>query len=49
MNDYFSNGEIQAYTLPNRGPLKFTDDGELHPAPASVGYSGSPPYGERSE
>ena len=31
MNDYFSNGEIQAYTLPNRGPLKFTDDGELHP------------------
>jgi hypothetical protein len=31
MNDYFSNGEVQAYTLPNRGPLKFTDDGELHP------------------
>lgn len=31
MGDYFSNGEVQAYALPNRGPLKFTDDGELHP------------------
>ena len=31
MNDYFKNGEDAAYALPNRGPLKFTKDGELHP------------------
>lgn len=31
MGDYFSKGESQAYALPNRGPLKFTDDGALHP------------------
>jgi hypothetical protein len=31
MGDFFSNGEAQAYTLPNRGPLRFTDDGSVHP------------------
>ncbi len=31
MGDYFSEGADQAYALPNRGPLRFTDNGELHP------------------
>lgn len=30
MDDYFVNGEKQAYLLPNRGPLKFGSDGQLH-------------------
>ena len=31
MGDYFSNGEAHAYALPNRGPLEFTEDGDVHP------------------
>ena len=31
MSDYFSDGERKAYALPNRGPLKFTCDGNLDP------------------
>ena len=31
MSDYFSDGERKAYALPNRGPLKFTSDGNLDP------------------
>ena len=31
MGDYFSNGEAQAYALPNRGPLEFTVGGDVHP------------------
>ena len=28
---YFSEGEEKAYKLPNRGPIKFTENGTLHP------------------
>ena len=30
--DYFRAGEERAYSLGNRGPLRFADDGTLHPA-----------------
>ena len=30
-SDYFSKGEAHAYALPNRGPLEFTEDGDVHP------------------
>lgn len=31
MGDYFSQGEARARSLPNRGPLRFTAEGEIHP------------------
>ena len=30
-DQYFEEGEEKAYALPNRGPLRFTDDGSVHP------------------
>ena len=31
MSDYFSDGGARALALPNRGPLRFTDSGEVDP------------------
>ena len=31
MNDYFLTGRTRAFELGNRGPIRFTDDGRLHP------------------
>ena len=31
VSDYFVKGEAKAHELPNRGPLRFTDDGQPHP------------------
>ena len=31
MGDYFQEGEARAYRLPNRGPLRFTPEGHVHP------------------
>ncbi len=31
MQTYYRDGEKRALELPNRGPLRFTDSGELHP------------------
>ena len=28
---YFNKGQDKAYALPNRGPIKYTDNGKLHP------------------
>ena len=31
MQAYFNAGRTRALTLPNRGPLEFLDNGDLHP------------------
>jgi hypothetical protein len=31
MQAYFREGEARAMTLGNRGPIRFTDEGRLHP------------------
>jgi len=31
MQDYLAAGEARAFALGNRGPIRFTDDGSLHP------------------
>ena len=31
MQGYFREGEARAMTLGNRGPIRFTDEGRLHP------------------
>ena len=31
MDDYFLTGRTRAFELGNRGPIRFTDDGNLHP------------------
>ena len=31
MRDYFRAGEEKAHALGNRGPIRFLDDGGLHP------------------
>ena len=31
MQSYFRDGEARAMTLGNRGPIRFTDEGRLHP------------------
>ncbi|MEC8870482.1 MAG: phytanoyl-CoA dioxygenase, partial [Pseudomonadota bacterium] len=31
MQAYFNTGRTRALALPNRGPLKFLDNGDLHP------------------
>lgn len=28
---YYAEGEARALALPNRGPIRFTDDGGVHP------------------
>ena len=30
-DQYFKKGEEKAYALPNRGPIRFTEDGAVHP------------------
>ena len=30
-DQYFKTGEEKAYALPNRGPIRFTEDGAVHP------------------
>ena len=31
MQAYLADGEKRAFKLGNRGPIRFTDEGELHP------------------
>ena len=31
MRDYMAEGEKRAYALGNRGPIRFTADGRVHP------------------